>query len=92
MKSILSCFVFCFALQASDCATAGSIQDSQVTKEKRAADAQTLGSPTPTPVVMRDVHTGSFPAADYMATEPKRKPPCLQLPQRPRQAPEVAER
>jgi hypothetical protein len=39
-------------LQASDCATAGSIQDSSVTKAKREADAD--ARPTPTPIKVEE--------------------------------------
>lgn len=35
-------------LQASDCATAGSIQDSSVTKAKRQVDAEDMAKATPT--------------------------------------------
>jgi hypothetical protein len=45
MNKLLFGAVLMLALQASDCATAGSIQDSSVTKAKREADAQ----PQPTP-------------------------------------------
>lgn len=63
----------CLACSGGDkaaVATAGSIQDSEVTKEKRAADAernwyQEQVAPTPTPVVMRNVYQTSFPAAVY---------------------------
>jgi len=66
-------------------ATAGSVQDSTVTKGKREADRErnlyeeqvVKPTPTPTPVVMRDVYLVSLPAAEYMAEgEPK-------LPKRP---------
>lgn len=40
MKTILLSFALLLALQASDCATAGSIQDSSVTKAKRQVDAE----------------------------------------------------
>jgi len=46
-------------LQASDCATAGSVQDSTVTAAKREADAE-IAKPTPTPVVMREVYPVDF--------------------------------
>lgn len=49
MKSALLASILTLALQASDCATAGSIQDSQVTKAKREADAEDLTRPTPCP-------------------------------------------
>lgn len=69
-----------FAMQESNCGTAGSIQDREVTAEKRAADeAERYAQPTPTPVVMRDVFQASFPAAEYtesQSIEPK-------MPQRP---------
>ncbi len=52
MNKLLFGAVLLLALQASDCATAGSTQDSQVTKEKRAADAQAFGSPTPAPSIV----------------------------------------
>lgn len=56
--------IFLFALQESNCGTAGSIQDREVTAEKRAADEAERYA-TPTPVVMRDVFPTSFPAAEY---------------------------
>ena len=50
MKTILLSVVLLLAIQASDCATAGSIQDSKVTKAKRELDAEVMAtSPTPTP-------------------------------------------
>lgn len=49
MKTILLSFALLFALQASDCATAGSIQDSNVTRAKRQVDAEDLSKPAPTP-------------------------------------------
>lgn len=49
MKTILLCVALGLALQASDCATAGSIQDSSVTKAKRDADAEDMAKATPTP-------------------------------------------
>ena len=90
MKTFLLSAVLLLAIQASDCATAGSIHDSSVTREKRAADSQRnlyqeQVAPTPTPVIMREVHSASFPADEN--TQPQKK-----LPQLPRQAPEVAER
>lgn len=44
-------FILLLALQASDCATAGSIQDSSVTKAKRETDAEDSAKrkPAPTP-------------------------------------------
>lgn len=49
MKTVLMITALAFALQASDCATAGSIQDSSVTKAKREADAEDMAKATPTP-------------------------------------------
>lgn len=51
MRTLLWSLTIVFALQASDCATAGSIQDSKVTKAKREVDAEdrakTLPAGTP---------------------------------------------
>lgn len=74
MRTLLLSISLLLTLQASDCATAGSVQDSAVTQAKREADAESA-RPTPTPVVMRDVYRGSYPVAEY-APEPK-------LPKRP---------
>ena len=49
MKTILLSVALAFALQASDCATAGSIHDSKVTKAKREVDGEDLAKPLPTP-------------------------------------------
>ena len=40
MKTIFAIALLLLAMQASDCATAGSIQDSNVTKAKREVDAE----------------------------------------------------
>jgi len=61
-----------FALQESNCGTAGSIQDREVTAEKRAADeVERYPTPTPTPVVMRDVFRASSPADEHMMEKDK---------------------
>lgn len=49
MNKFLLSITLLLALQASDCATAGSIQDSKVTQAKREADAEAVASPTPFP-------------------------------------------
>lgn len=49
MRTILLSITLLLTLQVSDCATAGSIQDSSVTKAKRELDAEALAGPTPTP-------------------------------------------
>lgn len=54
MRTLLLSVTLLLTLQASDCATAGSIQDSNVTRGKRELDAETLASPTPTPIKVED--------------------------------------
>lgn len=49
MRTLLLSITLLLTLQASHCATAGSIQDSDVTKAKRELDAEVMASPTPTP-------------------------------------------
>jgi len=55
MRTLLLSISLLLTLQASDCATAGSVQDSAVTQAKREVDAEST-RPTPTPVAMRDVY------------------------------------
>ncbi len=47
MRTILTALLIAIAFQASDCATAGSIQDSSVTKAKRKVDAEDMAKTTP---------------------------------------------
>lgn len=54
MRTLLLSITLLLTLQASDCATAGSIQDSQVTKAKREADASPASTPIPQPTLYLD--------------------------------------
>lgn len=49
MKTVLMITALTLALQSSNCATAGSIQDSSVTRAKRDADAEDTAKAAPTP-------------------------------------------
>ena len=55
MRHLFLSISLLLTLQASDCATAGSVQDSDVTAAKREVDAESA-KPISTPVVMREVY------------------------------------
>lgn len=62
MRTLLLSITLLLTLQASDCATADSVQDSNVTAAKREVDAEDA-KPTPMPIVMREVYSASSSAS-----------------------------
>lgn len=72
MRTLLLSILLLLTLQASDCATAGSVQDSNVTKAKREADADYYQRTTSPPAA-------ESPAAEYLETEHLRAVPVTTL-------------
>lgn len=66
MRNLLLIGLFLFALNADNCGTAGSVQDTRHTQAKRDVDAEDAKR---TPVQMQDVHEPSYPAAEYEAAQ-----------------------